>query len=73
MSMLELVVRSCLGQDDLSYKFKSCYSYLGGYSSIGRIAECGTVGSLFNPGCSPLYCLSIGQDSSIGQNINFMH
>ena len=53
MSMLKLVVRSCLGQDDLSYKFKSCYSYLGGYSSIGRIAECGTVGSLFNPGCSP--------------------
>ena len=58
MSMLEMVDRSCLGQDDFSYKFKSCYSYIGGYSSIGRIAECGTVGSLFNPGCSPFLCIN---------------
>ena len=36
---------------------------IGGYSSIGRTAECGTVGSLFDPGYSP-YKLS--QDSSIG-------
>ena len=37
-----------------SYKFNSCYPYLGGYSSIGRITVCGTDGSLFDSGYPPL-------------------
>ena len=73
-----------------SYKFKSCYPYIiylrlciilfiffyiGGCSSKGRTAVCGTVSSLFKSGYPPLYSyiyiymtktLIISQDSSIG-------
>jgi hypothetical protein len=53
MGMLELVVRSCLGQDVLRTSSSLVTHTLGGYSSIGRTTECGTVGSLFKSGYPP--------------------
>jgi hypothetical protein len=53
--MLELVVRSCLGQDVLHTSSSLVIRItIGGYSSIGRTTECGTVGSLFKSGYPPL-------------------
>ena len=53
MDMLKLVTRSRLGRDDLYHTSSSLVIHKGGYSSIGRTAECGTVGSLFDPGYPP--------------------
>jgi hypothetical protein len=58
MGMLKLVYRLRLGRSGAKpYKFKSCYPYKGGYSSIGRIAVCGSVRSLFESGYPPVYIL----------------
>jgi hypothetical protein len=54
MDMLELVVRSRLGRDGLYRTSSSLVVHNGGYSSIGRTAECGTVGSLFDSGYPPI-------------------
>jgi hypothetical protein len=51
--MLKLVDRFRLGRDDIHHTSSSLVIYKGGYSSIGRTAECGTVGSLFDPGYPP--------------------
>lgn len=53
MSMLKLVDRFCLGQNGFTVQVQVLL-LIGGHSSIGRISECGTVGSLFKPGCPPL-------------------
>jgi hypothetical protein len=55
MGMLELVDRSRLGRDGIYFTSSSLVTHIkGGYSSNGRTTECGTVGSLFDPGYPPL-------------------
>ena len=53
MDMLELVNRSRLERDGYYLTSSSLVIHKGGYSSIGRTAECGTVGSLFESGYPP--------------------
>ena len=61
--MLKLVDRFHLGWNGIHHTSSSLVIHKGGYSSIGRTAECGTVGSLFKPGYPPNYN---SQDSLIG-------
>ena len=55
MDMLKLANRFRLGWNGVYLASSSLVIHKGGYSSIGRTAECGTVGSLFNPGYPPNY------------------
>ena len=53
--MLKLANRFRLGWNGIYLASSSLVIHKGGYSSIGRTAECGTVGSLFDPGYPPYY------------------